>query len=146
MTPKDLSARTILARLTLMRELLDDLDMVGTPSAGDLQDDRLRRRALERILTQLVDLASDINQHAASTLSGDLASDYRETFDAAARLGMIPTSLAEKLKPSVGMRNALVHEYVTIDLDLVASAVPVARDQYGSYVRHVAQWLSEPRP
>lgn len=142
MSPRDLSARTILARLVLMRELLEDLEQVGTPSARDLWDDRLRRRVVERILTQLVDLASDINQHAASSLADDLASDYRETFDAAARLGMIPAELAEQLKPSVGMRNALIHQYVTIDLTLIAAAIPVALEQYSSYVKHVAKWLS----
>lgn len=57
MSPRDLSTATILSRLALMRELLDDLAVIGSPTPADLVADRLRRRALERILAQLVDLA-----------------------------------------------------------------------------------------
>lgn len=141
MSPRDLSHETILARLVLMRELLADLDAVGVPSADTLQHDRLLRRALERILTQLVDLAADINQHVVSSLGDAPASEYRESFDLAARHGLLPEDLATQLKPSVGTRNVLVHEYVNVDLALVARAIPMARDGYRRYVASVAAWI-----
>ncbi|GAB3715209.1 type VII toxin-antitoxin system HepT family RNase toxin [Mariniluteicoccus flavus] len=142
MTPRDLSTSTIVARLQLMRELLDDLASVGDPTADHLRDDRLLRRAVERVLTQLVDLAADINQHVSNTLGASVSSEYRESFDTASRLGLFPRELAEQLKPSVGMRNVLIHEYVNVDLAMVSRALPVAREQYARYVRHVADWVS----
>lgn len=142
MNPRDLSASSITMRLKLMRELLDDLETAGNPSAEDLREDRLLRRAVERILSQLVDLAADINQHAAAALRESPASEYRETFDLAAQLGLISTELADVLKPSVGMRNVLIHEYANVDLGIVSAAIPRAREQYGSYVRAVAEWLA----
>ena len=39
--------------------------------------------------------------------------------------------LAEQLFPCAGMRNVLVHEYVEIDLEQVAAAVPLARTATG---------------
>ena len=39
------------------------------------------------------------------------------------------------------MRNILTHEYGQIDLGLVASAVPIAREDFGAYVRHVRDTL-----
>ncbi|NNG19205.1 DUF86 domain-containing protein [Naumannella sp. ID2617S] len=125
-----------------MRELLDDLASVGDPTGATLQDDRLLRRAVERILTQLVDLAADINQHAVNSLGSRVSSEYRDSFDQAASLGLFPAQLAESLKPSVGMRNVLIHEYVNVDLALVSKAIPLARDQYGQYVRSVAEWVA----
>ncbi len=141
MTPKDLSAATITARLVIVDELLEDLDALGPLTGDDLRSRRLDRRALERILSQLVEVASDINQHVASTQSGHVASDYRESFDAAARAGLISADLATRLKPSVGLRNVVTHEYVNVDLDVLAAAAPMARQQYEEYRRSVASWL-----
>lgn len=50
--------------------------------------------------------------------------------------------LAARLAPSVGLRNALAHEYVTIDLVIVANAVETARHDYGAYVTAASRWLS----
>lgn len=145
MSPGDFSAETVVVRLRLMRQLLDALDQVGDVDAEVLADDAIKRLAIERILTQLVEFAADINQHVASTASGEVATNYRESFDLAVKSGLITRNLADALKPSVGLRNVLVHEYVGVNLGIVAASVPVAREQYGEYVRMVAQWLAKSR-
>lgn len=101
----------------------------------------MTRRAVERVLTALIDLGVDINSHVATSLGGSMATEYRESFDAAAAAGMIPVDLADRLKPSVGLRNVLIHEYVALNLSRVAAAVPLTRSGYGEYVRTVAGWL-----
>ena len=143
MSPRAFSAQVVSTRLTLMRELLEDLDAVGPVDADRLLRDRLTRRAVERVLTQLIDLAVDINIHVATSLGGAMVTEYRESFDEAARAGLVSTTLADGLKASVGLRNVLIHEYVKTDLALVATAVPLARVEYGEYVRDVARWLRE---
>lgn len=141
MSPRDFSAEVLVVRLDLMRELLDDLDAMGDVTVGSLTQDRITRRAAERILTQLVDLAADINTHAATNLGGLRPTEYRQSFDAAVTAGLIEQELADALKSSVGMRDVLIHEYVATDLEMVAAAVPLARRDYAAYVRSVATWL-----
>ncbi len=131
----------VVTRLGLMRELLRDLDAAGQVDARRLGTDRLTRHAVERILTQLVDLAVSINSHAAIS-AGVAPNSYRDSFRAAADAGLISLELAERLAPSAGLRNVLTHEYVDIDLDLVAGAADAAKSDYGEYVRTVAQSLS----
>lgn len=143
MSPKQFSSAVVTARLVLMKELLDDLDTIGAVDVERLQRDRITRRALERVLTQLIDLAADINAHVGASIGGTPATEYREGFDLAVRVGLISRALAEELKPSVGLRNVLVHEYAHIDLERVVNVVPLARDGYGDYVRAVAGWLSD---
>jgi hypothetical protein len=46
--------------------------------------------------------------------------------------------LVEQIKPSVGMRNAIVHEYVKVDYSIVAAEVPMAIEAYSEYRRVVA--------
>ncbi len=56
---------------------------------------------------------------------------------------MISSELAEALLPSAGMRNVLVHNYLEVDYEKVATAIPVAIEQYGEYIRHAARWAQE---
>lgn len=142
MTPPALDAASVHAKLRLMRELLDDLEGLGEVPAARLERDRMLRHAVERILTQLVDLAVAINGHLGSARLGEGAADYRGSFALAARAGAIPAQLADQLAPSVGLRNLLTHEYATIDLELVARSIPIALDAYGVYVSSIANALA----
>lgn len=127
-----------------MRELLGDLDdLVGTPTGEELESDRARRLITERVLTQLVDIAVGVNSHLAAGQLGRAPRDYRESFDMAAEAAAIPLEVARSLRDAAGLRNVLVHEYLEIDLDLVAAAVPRAREGFAGYVRAVAAFLTE---
>lgn len=143
MTPPDLDPDVIHAKLSAIRELLDDLDSAGEITAGRLAEERILRHAVERILTQLVDLAVGINGHVSTALLGRAPTDYRESFACASEAGILPEDLAERLAPAAGLRNILVHEYTSIDLERVAGAVALARREFGTYVAEVARALLE---
>jgi uncharacterized protein YutE (UPF0331/DUF86 family) len=104
------------------------------------------RRAVERLIQLVVEAAADINLHVASELEGRPPTDYRESFHAAARVGLIPVGLAERLAPAAGLRNALVHEYATIDDARVHASIPLVLDGFREYVRAVVAWLERNAP
>lgn len=74
------------------------------------------------------------------------AHTYAESFALAAESGMIDGELAAAVRPSVGMRNVLVHNYLDVDQERVALAVPMAVEQYGEYVRQVAAFARDHAP
>jgi uncharacterized protein YutE (UPF0331/DUF86 family) len=129
-------------RLRLMRDLLDDLGQVGEPSADDLARQRILRHAVERIITQLVDLAVSINSHLAAAEIGRGPATYRESFALAAQAGALPRELADRLAPSAGLRNILTHEYVAVDLTIVASSIPLMRAGYQEYIKAMARHVA----
>lgn len=134
-------AAVVQERLRLISDLLADLDVIGEVTADRLRRDRIVRHAVERILTQVVDLAVSVNSHIAAASEGRAPGTYRESFAAAARAGAISPELADELAPSAGLRNVLTHEYVAIDLVLVARAVSLARTGFRRYVAEVARFL-----
>lgn len=146
MSPRELDPRVIQARLGLMRDLLDDLRHAGELSAARLRSDRMLRHAVERILSQLVDLAVSINSHIAATVDGKPPSDYRSSFDSLQASGILPDELTNRLRRSVGLRNVLTHEYARVDLDLVSEAAQSAGSDYEEYVRRLAEWLKARGP
>lgn len=107
-----------------------------------MRDERLLRHAIERILTQLVELSVSINGHVVAARLGRAPDSYRRSFADVAETGLITPALVERLSSAVGMRNLLVHEYAVVDLDRVADAVPEVVTDVGAYVRAVARWLA----
>ena len=114
---------------------------MGEPSADELRTDRALRHITERILVQLVEVAVSVNSHIAASQLGRAPADYRQSFDLAAAAGAVPAELAERLRAAAGLRTVLVHEYLEIDLALVAESVPQARGGFGAYVREVARFV-----
>lgn len=142
MSPREFDAGVVQARLTLIRDLLDDLQTVGEVSVDLLQRDRMLRHGVERVLGQLVELAVSINGHVGATLLGRAPRDYRSSFGLAQEAGALDPALVTRLQASVGMRNVLTHEYVDIDLEIVAGAVIAAGQDYGQYVQQMARWIA----
>lgn len=141
MTPRRLDPDGVTQKLELMRDALDVLEEVAEVDADKLRDDRIVRGAVERYLMLLVDQAVAVNLHLSGALGGETRRDYASSFRAAADVGVVSDELADRLVGSVGLRNVLAHEYVEVDLQLVAVAVPRAIEEYGAYVRAVASFL-----
>lgn len=125
-----------------MRGLLDDLAEVDAAGEPPLAENRMLRHGIERIFTQLVELATAINEHVVGARLQRVATSYRESFGLAEECGLIDKQLRDDLLPSVGMRNILVHEYLEIDLRRVAAAIPLALGCYRRYVQQVAEFIS----
>lgn len=129
-----------------MQDLLDDLRSVRGLTADKLSRDRMTRHAVERILIQLVDLAVSVNGHVAAARLGRGPATYRDSFRLAAEAGLLDAQLADQLAPSSGLRNVLTHEYVEVDLQLVAQSVERALSDYPRYIRSAAAFLAAPPP
>lgn len=144
MTPRRLDPSIVQARLAVIRGLLNDLAEVDAAPAGkpSLAENRMLRHGVERILTQLVELATAINEHVVGARLQRVATSYRDSFELAEECGLIDKQLRDDLLPSVGMRNVLVHEYLEIDLQKVAAAVPLALSAYRRYVQQAAEFVS----
>ena len=145
MTPAHIDHDTVQRRLRLLRDSLDRLTSLEHTSAQDLDADSLLRAAAERLLQVIVDLAVDVNGHVVVALRGKAPETGRSSFTDLADCGVVPGELAERLAPSAGMRNVLVHQYVDIRTDLVAAAVGLALQTYPAYVEAVATYLSTHR-
>ncbi|WP_336921629.1 type VII toxin-antitoxin system HepT family RNase toxin [Aquipuribacter sp. SD81] len=142
MTPRPLDADVVRARLAELVRVCGWLAELGTPDAVLLRDDWRTRLLAERLLQQCVELAVSVNLHVAASL-GRPVTGYRESFVAVADLGVLDAALAAELAPSAGLRNVLVHEYLRVDLEVVARAVPAAREQYLRYADAVGRWLGD---
>jgi uncharacterized protein YutE (UPF0331/DUF86 family) len=57
-------------------------------------------------------------------------------------LAIIPEPLAQRIAPSAGLRNVLVHEYNDVDHRIVHAAIRTALSDYTAYVRAVGDYIA----
>lgn len=129
-------------KLFVIAENLKALEPVKNMDREEYIRDVYKRKATERLLQELIEAAIDINSHLIVQIGNAAPDDYYESFVKAGELRIISVDLAEKLAPSAGLRNRLVHEYDLLDHSLVLEAVKVAEKLYPKYIKEIEIFIS----
>ena len=82
----------------------------------------------------------DIGLHIISGLSSPVPDTMGQTFDVLADKRVISNELAVKLKKSVGFRNIAVHNYDSINWDIVHSIVDLHLKDFSEYAKAIVAW------
>lgn len=135
MSPLD--AALIRRKLAVIAQDLRDLATVESLTIEEYRAERIRLKATERLLQEIVDAAADINTHLLRTAGERAGVDYYESFIRIGRIGVLAPELAAALAPAAGLRNRLVHEYDRLDDEIVLRAVGEARRLFPKYVKAV---------
>lgn len=104
----------------------------------DLQD--ILSINLERAVQNSVDIAATLLANADVS---SFAVTMADSFVALHRLGVIDTSLRDRMKRAVGFRNILVHEYTSIDWSIVHDLSSHHLQDFQDFVRVVDVWLNQ---
>lgn len=140
MTPME--KEIIRRKLAVIVENLKVLEPINKMRKDEYTRDVYKRKAVERLLQELIEAAIDINTHVIVQTGNQVPDDYYGSFIKMGELGMLKIDLAEKLAPSAGLRNRLVHEYDVLEHSLVLDAVRMAEDLYPEYVKEMEDYLS----
>jgi uncharacterized protein YutE (UPF0331/DUF86 family) len=98
------------AKITIILDNLKALEPIGEMSRDEYLRDLYKRKATERLLQELIEAAIDINTHIVVGSGYAPPDDSYQSFIRAGELGFLSPGLAEKLAPSAGLGNRLVHE------------------------------------
>jgi uncharacterized protein YutE (UPF0331/DUF86 family) len=95
----------------------------GLPSDLPFEQDYLKQDAIAANLQRIAEQAIDIANHLIKKKKLGLPKDSKESFAILAGTGIIPESLAARLKSMVGFRNILVHDYRKLDLGIMLDVI-----------------------
>jgi uncharacterized protein YutE (UPF0331/DUF86 family) len=130
-------------KLAAIVENLRALEPIARMTQTQYLEDLYKRKATERLLQEFIEAAIDINTYIIVQRGQSVPDDYYESFIKAGALQIISSDLAEKLAPSAGLRNRLVHEYNMLEHSVVLDAVRKAEDLYTEYVRQVEDYIEK---
>ncbi len=135
-------ADVIRRKLGIIIENLKALGPVRGMGREEYAGDIYKRKATERLLQELIEAAIDINTHILVQKGGEAPDDYYHSFIRMGAVAVLSRDLAERLAPSAGLRNRLVHDYDMIDHPLVLDAVRMADSLYPRYVLEIEDYLT----
>src|SRR4030042_3640060 len=120
-------------KLSIIIENLRALELIKNMTKEEYIKDIYKRKATERLLQEVIEAAIDINTHITVETGNIVPDDYYESFIKAGEFKIISLHLAEKLAPSAGLRNRLVHEYDLLEHSMVLDAARNAEKLYTKY-------------
>jgi len=130
-------------KLAVIIENLKTLEPIKGMKPEEYLQDVYKRKATERLLQELIEAAIDINIHLIVEAGYTVPDDYYESFIRAGELKIISLDLAQKLAPSSGLRNRLVHEYDRLEHSIVLKAVNMAEGLFPQYIKAINDYLSK---
>ena len=137
-----LEKEVISRKLAVITENLRALEPIKGMPTKEYIDNVYKRKATERLLQELIEAAIDINTHIIVQTGGAAPDDYYESFIKAGEIKIISPDLAEKLAPSAGLRNRLVHEYDLLEHSIVLESVSIVESLYPKYVKEIKDFIS----
>ena len=143
MTPGRADRRVLDRHLIALRASLAVLRRHAGASAGTLGADFDLRWAVERGLQLCAQNALDIASHIGSAAGFD-PETYGSSIDCLIRADVLPPAFGERFRAVAGFRNVLVHGYLEVDLNLVATFLAEHLDDFEEFARRVEGWLADP--
>lgn len=110
--------------------------------AGDdrhLLENQTRQDAIILNLQRACETSIDAAMHLVRVRRLGIPQETREAFDLLARAGVLDTVLSERLKKMVGFRNVAIHEYQTLNLEIVRRIVVEHLDDFLGFARLLVQ-------
>ena len=92
-------------------------------------------------LTRAVQLCVDLGSHILSSLEIAPPDTMGAIFDALAGINLIEKTLAVRLKKAVGFRNVVVHEYESIDWNIVYAIAQHHLHDFSEFAEAIVSYL-----
>lgn len=131
------------AKLTDIQRYFSELEPILQFSSSEILDDPLKIHTVERLFQLIVDTAIDINTHIIVESSFPVPDDYQNTFVVLGERGALPMSFVNRIAPSVGLRNMIIHRYGHIDLRRMVDDIQGEMSDYREYIKHILDFLKK---
>jgi len=110
-------------------ECLEDLDYLAS-IAVQRPFNRIERLAAERVLQVLIESCIGVAKHWLKATGKNQPLEAYENFNKLAELQKISLEELKKWRKVIGMHNALVHDYLTIDSELLQQVLAERHYQF----------------
>ena len=126
-----------IGKLNYFKNYYEELKSFETLSFHQYVQDKIKRRAIERLLQLVVEVACDINNFILSK-KGIVAESYHDSFLKMGEAEIVERPVALKLAKTTGLRNRIIHEYGEYKDEVVYKNISIFIEFYGKYLKTLA--------
>ncbi|MGQ3686321.1 MAG: type VII toxin-antitoxin system HepT family RNase toxin [Candidatus Loosdrechtia sp.] len=127
----------LIGKLHYLKNYYEELKCFDSLSFHQYVQDKIKRRAIERLLQLIVEVACDINSFILSK-RGVVAESYHDSFVKMGETGILEKEVAAKLARTTGLRNRIIHEYGDYKDEVVYKNVSIFIEFYCIYLKALA--------
>ncbi|KAB2952960.1 DUF86 domain-containing protein [Heliorestis acidaminivorans] len=132
----------IFEKLIILKGYCDELQTISEQlSEENYRKNIIYKRAVERIIQLIVEVATDINNMLLKAMKKGPTVGYFSSFIELGEAKVLPIEFATKIAPSTGLHNIIVHEYQKIDDHIVYRSIQDVLTYYKEYVRYIYQYI-----
>lgn len=113
----------LLAKAAIIERCLKRIDEDHTGHETEFSKDFMRQDAIILNLQRACEAAIDGAMHLVRTRRLGLPQESREVFVLMQKAGLLDQDLADKMRAMVGFRNIAVHDYGSLNLDIVRAII-----------------------
>lgn len=128
-------------RLQKLEEYIKILREYQTVPLEKFKQDIQIHSTVERQFELAIACILDVGNHITAAQSLRSPEDYRDIITVLGEENIIPQDFAKPLAPVANFRNILVHEYITLDLDIVYQHLQADLDAFVKFAKYISEYL-----
>lgn len=132
----------ILNKLNSLKRCLQRVEQKVPQTKQDLHNDLDAQDIVSLNLQRAVQLSVDIAAFLVSDLDLATPLSMAEGFDRLEQARIISSSVCSRMKKAVGFRNIAVHDYCSIDWDIVFSVSTTHIEDFKEFAREIIEFLN----
>jgi len=131
----------VLIKIDSLKRCLDRIVSKYPVSKDELRTNLDLQDIVTINLERAVQVCVDIAAHVVADLDARVPQTMAESFERLSEAGVISRFTAERLQKAVGFRNIAVHEYQSINWEVVHIIITNHLDDFRLYAKEVLQWI-----
>jgi uncharacterized protein YutE (UPF0331/DUF86 family) len=131
----------ILTKLSRLSQYLGYLKSLQLSSLEEFKGDFRISGATQRYLQVAIECMIGIGNEIIASLQLRRPERYRDIPEILSEAKIIPRDLAEAMASMIGLRNLLVHDYASINLDLIYNFLRSRLGDFEAFMKSIAGWL-----
>lgn len=133
----------LIKHLTFLENELKDYETFETLSWKEYNDDRGKRRNVERWIENIINSSIDIGQLILTSEGLSLPDTYKDTVKNLSLVANFSEEGMEKLSRWVSLRNIISHEYLDIRWASIQKFISESKLFYEDFLKKVGNYIKE---
>lgn len=90
-----------------------------------------------------IQVVIDVGSHILAAIGENQIEDYVDIIDKLGEKNIVPSGFAQQIRGMAGLRNILVHEYASIDLNKIYEILQTRLDDFHNFIRYINQFIEK---
>ena len=134
--------QTLLNKIASLKRCIQRIKDKITENSRILQNDYDLQDIVSVNLQRAVQVCVDISAHINAEMAARAPESMVESFENLKAAGIISAQTCNRMKKSVGFRNIAVHEYSTINWDIIFSVATKNLDDFRQFAGEIIEWMN----